>query len=193
MLIKINSKVKLIFIFIIAIISVIILKETYKLFINDAYPIKYQSLVEKYSKEYEVDKSLIYSIIRTESHFNKNAKSYADARGLMQLTPETFEWLQTKVPEDEAYDTEDLYDEEINIKYGTKFLQLLIEEFDDYKTVACAYHAGRGNVNSWLSDESLNDGAGKLKYIPIEDTRIYADRVISTIFIYDQILKEREN
>jgi Soluble lytic murein transglycosylase and related regulatory proteins (some contain LysM/invasin domains) len=192
MVLKIKSTAKLIIMLIIILGAVMLLKASYKSFINNAYPIKFEDKVLKYSKEFEVEPELVFSVIRTESHFNKFANSYANAKGLMQLTPETFEWLQTKISEDNEYTEDDLYDEDINIKYGTKFLQILVEEFEDYETVACAYHAGRGNVNDWLNDEKLNAGNNKLVSIPINETKVYAGRVLDTIKIYKSILKEKE-
>ena len=49
------------------------------------YPLKYSEYVEKYAKEYNIDKYMVYAIIKAESNFNENAKSSSDAIGLMQI------------------------------------------------------------------------------------------------------------
>ena len=58
------------------------------------YPCKYSALVEQYAAEYDLDPLLVYSFVRTESGFDPDATSSVEARGLMQMTEETFLWLQ---------------------------------------------------------------------------------------------------
>ena len=58
------------------------------------YPIKYKTEVEEASNNYGIEKELIYAIIKCESGFDKEAHSHANAIGLMQITPDTFKWLQ---------------------------------------------------------------------------------------------------
>ncbi len=58
---------------------------------------KYNDLVEQYAAEYDLDPLLVYSFIRTESGFDPGATSSVDARGLMQMTEETFLWLRSKL------------------------------------------------------------------------------------------------
>lgn len=125
------------------------------------YPEKYSEFVEKYSKEYCVDKELVFAVIKCESNFKPNAGSYAGAKGLMQLTEETFndvgEMIGDKnIPEFSEYGT----DIEINIKYGTKYLSYLLDVFEGDKTAAiAAYNAGMGNVRKWMGEnESLGYG-----------------------------------
>ena len=78
------------------------------------YPMKYSDYVEKYSEEFGVDRNLLFAVIKTESSFNPNAVSHAHAEGLTQITPETLEWLQMKLgEEDEAVD---LFDPETSVK-----------------------------------------------------------------------------
>ena len=63
------------------------------------YPVKYETLIEKYSTEYGVPQNLLLAVIKTESSFDPTAVSSAGALGLTQITPETFSWLQTKTGE----------------------------------------------------------------------------------------------
>jgi soluble lytic murein transglycosylase len=69
-----------------------------------------------------------------------------------------------------------LLDYEINIKFGTYFLSLLYEEFNDWDTALAAYNAGRGSVNKWLDDPNVTQD-GKLVNIPFEETRNYIQKV----------------
>ena len=70
----------------------------------------------------------------------------------MQLMPDTAEWIAHKYNEDGAgYSFDSLYDPETNIRYGTWYLGYLSRRFDgDATKIVCAYHAGQGNVDSWL-------------------------------------------
>mgnify|MGYP000070430551 CR=1 FL=1 len=149
------------------------------------YPLKHTELVEKYAADYGVDKALIYAVIRTESSFNASAVSYAGARGLMQMTPDTFKWLQTKTGE--KLDTEMLFDPETSIKHGTFFLNMLLEEFGELETAIAAYHAGRGKVNSWLRDSAISPDGKTIPEIPIPQTRHYVNKVMSAYERYKKI------
>ena len=146
------------------------------------YPIKYTEFVEKYSAEYGIDPELVYAVIKTESSFNPDAVSYADAQGLTQITPETFEWLKFRLGETDK--NLSLYDPETSIKYGAFFLGLLVDEFGDTDTALAAYHAGRGRVNSWLSDNNLSPDGKTLSEIPIPETNHYVKKVNKSLNIY---------
>ena len=92
--------------------------------IRFAYPMKYENYIEKYSAQYDVPKTLLLAVIKTESSFDPKAESSAGALGLTQITPETFHWLQTKTGETLSDDA--LSDPETAIRYGALFLALLL-------------------------------------------------------------------
>lgn len=154
------------------------------------YPHKYSEYVEKYAREYGITEVLLYSVIRTESGFDPDSVSSADARGLTQITEETFDWLLTKTGEDYSFD--DLFTPEVSVKYGALFLSILQKEYGVTETVAAAYHAGMGNVSSWLSDSKYSDDGVHLLKIPIPDTAHYVDKVMSAMDKYYTIY-EAEN
>ena len=68
-------------------------------FYRAAYPLGYQSIVEPMAAEKDLDPALVYAVIRTESSFSATARSSVDARGLMQLTPDTFQWVRYRLGE----------------------------------------------------------------------------------------------
>lgn len=156
-----------------------------------AYPMKYTDEIQKYCEEYGVPESLMYAVIHTESGYDKDAKSSAGALGLTQITPETFSWLQTKTGE--KYSDNDLYTPEISIKYGTLFYSMLLDEFGDTKTAVAAYHAGRGRVNSWLKDSEISLDGKTVQNIPKGETHNYAEKVLKTISIYENLYKKEIN
>lgn len=159
-------------------------------YLAQRYPVKYSDLVEKYSESFGVDETVIYATILCESNFIPDAESPKGAAGLMQITPETFEWLCTKT--DENYEELNIYDPETNIKYGTFFLSMLYQEFGDATIVHAAYNAGRGRVREWLKNsEYCKDG--KLYFIPYKETRIYVERIKNAIKKYSSILEEEKD
>jgi soluble lytic murein transglycosylase len=143
------------------------------------YPKKYSSYVEKYSQLYKVDENLIYGVIHTESHFDPDSKSHAGAMGLMQITPECFDFLKQNIPDDSTdYDTTELYDPETNIKFGTYFLSYLLDRYDNVeKTALAAYNAGFGTVDTWLQDSSCSADGKNLDVILYSETANYVVKV----------------
>lgn len=137
------------------------------------YPLPYEETVTAYANRFDVPKSLIYAVIHTESHFNANAVSKADAKGLMQLTDNTCEWARSLLGEKEG----DVFDPETNIRYGTKILSVLDGQFAEQKTVLAAYNAGIGNVRKWLGNTDYSADGEILHTIPFAETREYVVRV----------------
>ena len=154
------------------------------------YPIKYEELVEKYAAENEVDKFLIYAIIKTESDFKSDAESNMGARGLMQIMKITFEWIRYRLgdSEDLAFDT--MYEPEQNVRYGSYLIAYLINYFDSIDLAVCAYHAGVGNVDSWLQNPEYSKDGKRLDVIPISDTEYYLEKVTKAFNIYHNLYME---
>lgn len=156
-------------------------------YLRAAYPLKYQEYVTAYARQYDFDPALIYALIRTESGFNPRASSPAGAVGLMQLTEETYEWAQSRLPEAERLPEEDLYDPGTNIRYGVLVLSMLREQFGDTRTMLAAYNAGIGNVRRWLQDSACSDDGRTLKTIPFSETRKYVDKIPAAQQIYGKL------
>ena len=81
------------------------------------HPLRYESYVEKYSRENGLDKYLVYAVIKTESGFDPGAVSNVGARGLMQIMEDTFDWVKFRLGDEDARYL-DMYDPETNIRYG---------------------------------------------------------------------------
>ena len=149
------------------------------------YPLKYTELVEKYCEEYELDEAFVYAVIRTESGFRPQAVSEAGAKGLMQLMPDTYDWLCMRLGEKK--DDKALYDPETNIRLGTYLYHYLIEQFGDEGTAVAAYHAGLGIVAQWLEDPEYSKDGVHLHTIPYPDTAHYVDKVLKAEKIYKEL------
>ena len=161
-------------------------KGAYKKIEKQIYPLEYKETIEKYSKEYEIDKALVFAIIKCESGFDETAVSSIGAKGLMQLTSETLEWVCSKYNDSED-DVSVLFDAEKNIQAGCRLLRLLYNDFGDTKTVLAAYHAGRNITYKWLSNEEYSADGKTLIKIPYADTAKYVEKVFKTTEKYKEI------
>lgn len=154
------------------------------------YPIEHDEYIEKYSERFELDPWLVLAVIWVESKFDNTATSSKDARGLMQITPQTGQWASEKLKL-EDYEDELLYDPEINIKIGSWYLDNLRTQFDgNFELVLAAYNGGSGNVTEWLGNKEYSDDGRTLKKIPFEETENYVLRVFKT---YDKYKELYEN
>ncbi|MBR6513197.1 MAG: lytic transglycosylase domain-containing protein [Clostridia bacterium] len=140
------------------------------------YPLEYSDIISKYCNEYDVPKSVVFAMIKVESNFREDALSHADARGLMQLTPETFTWLAGKLGEEVSVDQ--LYDPETNIRYGTYYVSRLYSQFGNWENVYAAYNAGPTKVSSWL-DDPVYSSNGVLTNIPYEETKNHVNKLVN--------------
>lgn len=140
-----------------------------------ANPREYAEYVEKYALAYGVPENVVYSVIKVESDFVSSAVSEAGAVGLMQITPDTFDWISFLLKEN--YDKGMLYDPETNIKYGTYLLSYLHGQFGTWETVYAAYNAGMARVKTWQTNPDYADGNGNLINIPFEETQDYVVKV----------------
>ncbi len=156
------------------------------------YPLEYRDLVEKYADEYNLEPAFVTAIIRNESSFQPLAVSSVGARGLMQLMPDTAEWIAGKL-KITGYSFERMYDPETNIRFGCWYLNYLSTMFrGDPICVTCAYHAGQGTVNSWLSDPLISDDGITLSLSRLVSgpTKTYAERVTKAYGIYQVLYFE---
>ena len=157
-------------------------------FKHAAYPLEYAEYVEQYAEEFGIDKYLLYAFIKTESGFDPTAKSSENAIGLTQILPMTFDWLSFKINDGAVL--EDLYKPEISIKYGTWFIDYLLEKYGNTETAVAAYHAGPGQVSEWLNDSEYSDDGKTLKNIPFRDTNHYVEKVMDAYDVYYKMLEE---
>lgn len=156
--------------------------------LKQIYPIKHQELVEKYAKEYSIDKNLVYAVIKVESGFNKDAVSVVGAKGLMQLMDKTA--LDCNERAKFGYTIpEDLFNPECNIRIGCYYLGNLISNYGNIELAITAYNGGTGNVDKWLSDEKFSDNQGGLKDIPYTETKQYVKKVTKAFETYNKLYK----
>jgi soluble lytic murein transglycosylase len=138
------------------------------------YPLRYAEYVRVHSREHGLDPALMAAVIYQESKFEPNAKSSSGAIGLMQLTPSTAHGIAIRT-HGSAFHTKDLYDPEINIRYGAWYLHNLFSKYGSEELVLAAYNAGQGNVDRWRANGQS---------IQFSETRAYVKRVEELKRIY---------
>lgn len=153
------------------------------------YPLGYREEIVEYSEKQDIDPFLVASIIRTESNFYNQAVSKKDAKGLMQITPTTAEWISGEINE-VNFTEDDLFDPKTNIKFGTWYLNRIGTNYDDLDIILSCYNAGSGNVSEWLKDKELSSDGLKLDKIPFKETDEYVKKVKSNKKIYRLLYKD---
>ncbi len=141
------------------------------------YPLHYRPIVTGHARNYRIDPALLAAVIDAESKFRANAKSSSGAIGLMQLLPSTAHGIAVHTG-GSRFETQDLYDPEINVRYGSWYLRHLLDKYGDERTALAAYNAGQDNVDRWMAS-----GSG----IRFSETRAYVARVEDLKQIYRDV------
>jgi len=141
------------------------------------YPLRYPAIVRTYARQQRLDPALLAAVIETESKFSPTARSSAGAIGLMQLTPATAEGI-AQYTHGTKFRLSDLTNPDINVRYGTYYLRLLLDHYRNERLALAAYNAGKGNVDRWLAQ---HEG------IQFADTRAYVDKVESLKTLYRRV------
>jgi soluble lytic murein transglycosylase len=131
------------------------------------YPLRYEEIVRGHARNYDLDPALLAAVIEQESKFRSDAKSSAGAIGLMQLQPATAKGIAIRTG-GSKFVVEDLYNPEINVRYGAWYLRHLMTKYGDERLALAAYNAGQRNVDEWRAE-----GGG----IQFAETRAYVDKV----------------
>ena len=148
------------------------------------YPTKYNEYVEKYSKENNVDKYMIYAIIKAESNFKSDVKSNSNAIGLMQLLENTAVEMSNSVKQDEITE-KSLYDPEMNIKLGISYYSYLLKHYRGNNILALtAYNAGMGNVDNWIKKGVIKSDGSDIENIPYKETNNYVRKILRDYKLY---------
>ena len=151
-----------------------------------SYPREFSGSVEQAAREYDLDPALIYAVCRTESGFDPNAQSAVGARGVMQMMPETFEWLMQKRGESGEYTADDLFDPAVCIDYGSYLLRVFFDTYGDERCAVAAYNAGFV-VGDWLNDPNCSPDGKTLANIPYPETARYTEKVEDAKQVYREL------
>ncbi len=161
-------------------------------FDDGSYPREYSEIVTQEASNNGLEEALVYAVIKAESNFDADAVSRVGAVGLMQLMPETFDWLLMRDGNTELTE-DDLTNPSVNIRYGCKYLAFLSELYPAVETVVAAYNAGHGTVSAWLSDAEYSSDGVTLDKIPYSETDAYVNKVMGYYAKYQELYYGTEN
>lgn len=149
------------------------------------FPLAMESRVRRESRDAGIDPAWAYAIIRAESAWTTDARSGANAYGLMQLLPGVAKQLakSEKLPYSRP---SDLFEPGLNIQLGTRYLGQMADKYDGSPWLAsAAYNAGSAPVGRWLDARGTLDPDFFIETIPYRETREYVSRVLAFSVIYD--------
>jgi len=132
-----------------------------------------------------LDPAWVYGLIRQESRFIMDARSWAGAQGLMQIMPATARWIARKLGERD-FRVEHLHDMPTNLRFGTFYLRSVLDDLEGSPVLAsAAYNAGPNRSRSWRSTlPQAVEGAIFAEIIPFGETRDYVKKVLSNAVFY---------
>ena len=174
------------------------------------YPIRYQQTIQQAADDADVNPLLIASVIRTESKFHTQDVSHAGAIGLMQLMPDTAQWMANRLEAGQSpigigqspalspsgspnaiapqSTKRDLSEPTFNILLGTWYIRYLISQFHGNQVAAiAAYNAGPQRVKLWIQSGIWNGQLETITAIPVGETRHFVDRVFYNLTLYTKI------
>lgn len=155
------------------------------------FPLAHKARVLRNAREAGIDPAWAYAIIRAESAWMSDARSHADAYGLMQLLPAVAKKVAgaAKV----AYGRPgDLFDPVLNIQLGTLYLGQMARQYSGSPWLAsAAYNAGGRPVGRWLDARGTLEPDFFIETIPYKETRDYVARVLAFSVIYDWRLNRK--
>jgi soluble lytic murein transglycosylase len=145
------------------------------------YPFPFEQQIANWSNQRQLNPMLVTALIRQESRFEPQIKSVVGATGLMQVMPETAEFIAGKI-QTKSYNLENPED---NIKMGTWYLDHTHDEYDGNSMLAVAsYNAGPGAVGEWLSKSRTRDPDEFVEAIPYDETKGYVKSVFANYWNY---------
>ena len=150
-----------------------------------SFPKGFEKRVRFFSRKYALDEFLVYSVIREESHFDREAVSVSDARGLMQLLPSTALEAAPKAGLSN-FETSQLFSPDINLNLGCYYLSWLLESFEGNFAVSLAgYNGGPTSAKTWYEKNGALDIDEFVEEIPFEQSRNYVKKILRSYAAYE--------
>ena len=145
------------------------------------YPRPFKAIVDAACRQYGTEPNFVWAIMRQESAFKVNARSWVGAAGLMQFMPATAkeEARRAGIPNYNLYNASD------NIRLGASHLNWLKKNLGREEYVMAAYNAGSGNARKWLRTVGGNtDLARWIEAVQFSETNGYVQRVSANLEVY---------
>jgi soluble lytic murein transglycosylase len=154
------------------------------------YPVPYADALIKYSPPRGVDPRYVLSIMRQESRYRAQIKSYAAARGLMQFISTTADQIAGEIGRKD-FAQDELYDPPTAILFGSQYLSDLFKQFPDQPAaVAASYNGGDDNMKRWLARSKSNDVDRYVPEIIFSQSKDYVNKVMASYRMYKTIRDE---
>ena len=152
-----------------------------------SFPKGFEERVKFFSQKYTLDEFLVYSVIREESHFDKEAVSVSDARGLMQLLPSTALEAAPKAGLS-SFETSQLFSPDTNLNLGCYYLSWLLEIFGGNFALSLAgYNGGPTSAKVWYEKNGSLDIDEFVEEIPFEQSRNYVKKILRSYAAYEAV------
>lgn len=152
------------------------------------YPIHYKEEIRAHSENYGLDPLMVAAVIKVETNYKTGAESRKGALGLMQIMPDTAQWVIEKAKLEEVELSRVKEETGVNIQIGTWYLDWLRDQFDgNLIAMIAAYNAGPTNVKNWLRSGRWDGRLETAKDIPFGETRHYVQRVAHYYEQYSRI------
>jgi soluble lytic murein transglycosylase len=140
-------------------------------------PLQHQDIIRQQAADKHIDQALIAAVIYAETKFDPRP-SAAGAQGLMQIMPQTAEFLARRSGAT-TFTTADLATPQVNIAYGTYYLRYLLDEYNGRIVPAlAAYNGGEANVNRWVARAHARGHSLRVSDIPFPETQAYVSKVL---------------
>jgi soluble lytic murein transglycosylase len=155
------------------------------------YPLEYEEAIREEAGRQDLDPALVAAVINTESGFVPDSRSSEGAVGLMQLLPETAEFIASE-PDRPSPAPDELDDPAVNIAYGARYLRYLADRYGTVPLALAAYNGGETNLSAWLDRaRARGDDLRIPQDIPFSETRAFVVRVLDATPIYRRSYAER--
>ncbi len=158
--------------------------------VSRVYPLRYEREIERTAGKHDIDPYLLAAVIYEESKFEPTARSRVGARGLMQIMPETGDWIVGKMGLP-GFRPSDLDDPALSIRIGGWYIAYLRKKYGNMDLALAAYNAGDQNVDKWLRRHRGEPVSEVLRSIPFPETRDFVRDVKSTTGQYRSLYPGR--
>jgi soluble lytic murein transglycosylase len=153
------------------------------------FPLTYWDAIRRYSAARGLDPYLISALVAQESTFDPEAKSIANAYGMMQIVPATGRRLARTLGI-RRFDTSMLLNAETNIRLGTLYFSQLVRQFGGAHYALASYNAGENRVVRWKAERPGIDQEEWIDDIPFPETQNYVKRILGTAEDYRRLYGE---
>lgn len=150
------------------------------------YRLDHEQIIRTHAAAQKLAPDLVAAVIWRESNFDPDARSSEGAVGLMQVLPDTAEWIATQ-PNPPAYPASRLAEPEVNVAFGTWYLHYLLDKYGVEVVAIAAYNGGETNAAAWAREAGMKGRRLAVEDIPFPETRAFVRSVTEARAIYRRV------